>query len=94
MALRGGNRMRRGHRNSYLGVCMASGTKAANSSGIGVLGLLGVVFVTLKLTHYVDWSWWWVTIPFWGGFALALLIGAAVLAIWLFVKILSALFDH
>ena len=32
---------------------------------------LGIVFVTLKLTHYIDWSWWWVTAPFWGPFAIA-----------------------
>lgn len=34
------------------------------------LGLLGVIFVTLKLCHVINWSWWWVTIPFWGGIAL------------------------
>jgi hypothetical protein len=59
---------------------------ATYNGGVGVLGLLGVVFVTLKLTGYIDWSWWWVTAPFWGGFALALailgliLIGALVAA--------------
>lgn len=45
-----------------------------NSGGIGVFGLLGVVFVTLKLTGIITWSWWWVTLPFWGGFALLVLI--------------------
>ena len=45
-----------------------------SSSGIGVCGLLGVAFVVLKLTGYITWSWWWVTSPFWGGFALALLL--------------------
>lgn len=24
-----------------------------------------VVFLVLKLTHVVDWSWWWVTAPVW-----------------------------
>lgn len=47
---------------------------SSNSSGIGVLGLLGVAFVVLKLTGYINWSWWWVTLPFWGGFAIVLLI--------------------
>jgi hypothetical protein len=42
----------------------------SSSSGIGVVGLLGVLFVALKLTHVIDWSWWWVTMPFWGGLAL------------------------
>lgn len=36
------------------------------------LGLLGVLFVGLKLTGYINWSWWWVTLPFWGGLALVL----------------------
>lgn len=48
--------------------------------GIGVLGLLGIVFVVLKLTKVISWSWWWVTLPFWGGLAL-------VLSIFLFVII-------
>lgn len=43
---------------------------SGSSSGIGTFGLLGVVFVTLKLCHIIDWSWWWVTLPFWGGIAL------------------------
>lgn len=62
--------------------------KNSSSGGIGVLGLLGVAFVVLKLTGFIDWSWWWVTLPFWGGIALlagfgvvALLI-AAISAAW------------
>jgi hypothetical protein len=42
----------------------------ASNSGIGVLGLLGVLFVGLKLTGFIGWSWWWVTAPFWGGLVL------------------------
>jgi len=62
---------------------MASST---NSSGIGVVGLLGVAFVVLKLTGYITWSWWWVTLPFWGGFGLFLLV---VLALFIFHLILK-----
>lgn len=47
-----------------------------NSGGVGVIGLLGVLFVALKLTDVIDWSWWWVTLPFWGVFPLVLLIAA------------------
>lgn len=36
------------------------------SGGIGICGLLGVALIVLKLMHYIDWSWWWVTVPFWG----------------------------
>lgn len=35
------------------------------SSGIGFIPLLTLVFVTLKLTDYIDWSWWWVLSPLW-----------------------------
>lgn len=45
-----------------------------SSSGIGAMGLLGVAFVVLKLTHVIDWSWWWVTAPFWGGFVIFLMV--------------------
>lgn len=36
-----------------------------SSGGEGVFGLLGVAFVVLKLCGVIDWSWWWVTAPFW-----------------------------
>lgn len=42
--------------------------------------LLLVLFVGLKLANVIDWSWWWVTAPFWVPLALAL-IGYALL--WL-----------
>lgn len=45
---------------------------------ISTLSLLGVLFVGLKLTDYIDWSWWWVTLPFWGIPALILGGGAIV----------------
>ena len=38
-----------------------------------ILGILGLIFVTLKLTGtgvVATWSWWWVTVPFWGGIAI------------------------
>jgi hypothetical protein len=47
--------------------------------GVNVLGLLGLVFVTLKLTGHITWSWWWVTAPFWGGLALGISIVILVL---------------
>lgn len=56
-----------------------------SSGGIGVVGLLGVVFVVLKLCGVINWSWWWVTCPFWGGLALVLafIIVALPLVMWL-----------
>lgn len=51
---------------------MSKDNVTVSSGGIGVMGLLGVLFVGLKLTGYIAWSWWWVLAPFWGGLALAL----------------------
>jgi len=51
-----------------------STSSSSSSGGIGILGLLGIVFVVLKLTGFISWSWWWVTAPFWGGFAITALI--------------------
>ena len=36
--------------------------------------LLTVVFVTLKLTHVIDWSWWWVFAPLWLPVAVVILM--------------------
>ncbi len=47
----------------------------SSSGGIGIFSLLGVVFVVLKLCGVINWSWWWVTAPFWAPFALVLAIG-------------------
>ena len=52
---------------------------AKSSDSVGVAGLLGVAFVVLKLTKVIDWSWWWVTLPFWGGFVIFLIIVAIII---------------
>ena len=31
----------------------------------GILTVMFAVFVTLKLTGNIDWSWWWITSPLW-----------------------------
>jgi hypothetical protein len=46
-------------------------SKQSNSTGgIGFLGMLTILFIGLKLTGYVDWSWTWVLSPLWIGFTL------------------------
>ena len=34
--------------------------------GLGFLEFLALIFITLKLSGYIDWSWWWVLAPLWG----------------------------
>ena len=53
-----------------------------SSGGVGVAGLLGVLFIGLKLGHVIDWPWFWVLAPFWIplGFVLVLLLFAGIVA--------------
>lgn len=56
----------------------------SGGSGVSILGLLGVLFIGLKLTGHITWSWWWVLAPFWGGIVLAVgfLVILAAIAAW------------
>lgn len=44
--------------------------QVTSSGGIGFAGLLTIVFITLKLTGFITWSWLWVLSPLWIGFVL------------------------
>lgn len=44
--------------------------KVSVRGGIGLPGLLFLLFTGLKLTGYIDWSWVWVTAPLWIPFTL------------------------
>jgi hypothetical protein len=35
------------------------------NNGIGLGMILFLIFMTLKLTGNIAWSWWWVTSPLW-----------------------------
>jgi hypothetical protein len=50
----------------------------SSSGGIGIGGVLLVLFITLKLCDVIDWSWWWVLSPLWIGFALGILVFSGV----------------
>lgn len=51
--------------------------------GISLVTTLGIVFVVLKLAGVITWSWWWVTLPLWGGLAITLLVGLVTVFIFL-----------
>lgn len=42
--------------------------------GIGIVCLLFVVFLVLKLTKVIAWSWWWITSPLWLPVAIGVII--------------------
>ena len=61
--------------------------KTSTNGGIGFLGALTILFIALKLTHVIDWSWWWVLAPIWIPIVVVLGIIAIVAIVVLFVKL-------
>ena len=50
-------------------------------SGISFIVMLTIVYITLKLTHVINWSWLWVLSPIWIGYFIVFAIMAIVLFI-------------
>lgn len=67
---------------------MADNTQTLASSSIKFGDLLLLVFIVLKLTHVIMWSWWWVFAPVWipVGILLAIYIPIAILSVWSWVQ--------
>lgn len=62
-----------------------SGASQSSGGGIGFLGLLTLLFIALKLTETVSWSWWLVLLPLYGPLA-AVLVGAILWTLYDEVK--------
>lgn len=56
---------------------MAKSNSRTSSGGIGFFGLLTILFIALKLTGYIAWSWFWVLSPI----LLPLILIAVIVAI-------------
>ena len=54
-----------------------------NRGGVSAMFLLFVVFLVLKLTDTIDWSWVWVTAPLWIGAAIAISIALMVFLLFI-----------
>lgn len=53
-----------------------------SSGGIGLGGVLLVVFIVLKLCEVIAWSWWWVLCPLW-----------IPIAVWLVLVVIAGIFS-
>lgn len=53
-----------------------------SSGGIGIGGVLLIVFIVLKLCGVIAWSWWWVLSPLW-----------IPIALWLAVVAIAGIFS-
>lgn len=48
-----------------------------------IAAILEIVFVTLKLSHVITWSWWWVFSP---ALILAAIIGVLIFLVYLIMR--------
>ena len=58
-------------------------SSSTSSGGISFTGALTILFIGLKLTNVITWSWWWVLSPIWISLSLAVFILLIVATIFL-----------
>jgi|WetSurMetagenome_2_1015567.scaffolds.fasta_scaffold759381_2 hypothetical protein len=60
-----------------------SSNGASSAASFPVATILTLIFVVLKLTHTIDWSWVWVLSPLWiaAAFVVAVLLLVAIIAV-------------
>ena len=63
---------------------MSKNSENGGGVRIGFVGLLTILFITLKLTNFIDWSWLWVLSPLWISAILVMIISI----ILLFLKVM------
>jgi hypothetical protein len=51
-----------------------SSTSSTRRGGLSFSSLLTLIFITLKLTGFITWSWWWVLSPLWIPAAVAIVL--------------------
>jgi hypothetical protein len=73
---------------------MANNSSSSSSSGIGFVGLLTIVFITLKLLGKISWSWLWVLSPLWISALLTIAILAVVLGGAVVIGAVSGLLEE
>lgn len=57
--------------------------------GTGFFGTLGLIFIVLKLVHVINWSWWLVLLPLYGGILLILSVAVVVFLVALVFNLLE-----
>ena len=58
-----------------------SSPSSSSSGGLSFTGALTILFIGLKLTHVINWSWWWILSPIWISASIVLTIFAIVIAV-------------
>ena len=61
-----------------------SNDKNTSKRGLGILDVVLIVFIILKLTKVISWSWWVVLIPLWIQLGILAIFG--IIAIFMLLK--------
>ena len=61
---------------------MAGNGATIKVSASGFFSILTLIFITLKLTGHIEWSWLWVLAPMWISAILVILLLIIVLALF------------
>lgn len=64
-----------------------SDKSTSTRGGVGFGGLLTILFIALKLTGHINWSWWWVLSPLW-------IIAAIVLIVFVIALIIAGILNR
>ena len=56
--------------------------QASKSSGLGIVGVLTLIFVVLKKVGVINWSWGWVLSPLWISCGLAIILAIVCIVIY------------
>jgi len=59
--------------------------------GVGISFVVFIVFLILKLTGMITWSWWWITAPLWIGWCLLPL--TVIIIVFVVILIVSLITD-
>lgn len=66
---------------------MAHQSNNASAAGISFTGLLGIVFIVLKVTGVITWSWWWVLAPLWIPACIGIVLFIVTLCLAAYLKV-------
>lgn len=68
---------------------MSDSQQVTTSGGFGLSTVLFIIFLILKLTNTIDWSWWWVTSPLWIAAGLVIVVLLIILLITMFASLIK-----
>ena len=65
------------------------GDTYVSNGGVGFLGLLAIVFITLKLLDKIDWSWFWILSPLWIPFVIFFVIMIVIIIVAIIIALIE-----